>query len=292
MRSSAKLVDSRFYIIALALRSKADVPEDFDLPDDLADFSSAVFLPGLKAGWFERRLDPPRIVLLSKDCLAIVAHPTSSEAPNRIPLRNLQFIEYGHLLLVGWISFAAAKGTHVLPFNTRTNGPVEQFLTDLTNRLAQKVVDGGQNNDFASVGSELDIKFQNAELRALIRDERVLVRFFSPTRQTRSRAWGILPIQSHDPADYMAVTNRRLLWITERNRGCYDPYGSILRSAPLGNVVDLSVHHTGRNGGIVCRLGNGASWCIPLATDRVDDGMAFVDHARARIGSLILSRID
>ncbi len=53
---------------------------------------------------------------------------------------------------------------------------------------------------------------------ALDRDERVLNRFFNPAREKSHRVWGIFPAESHVPGDYLAVTNRRLLWITERNQ--------------------------------------------------------------------------
>jgi len=284
MRMRAQPADSRLYIITLPLQSRKEIPEDFELPNNV-EFSFGVFLPGEDGSWFETGPYPPRIVLASPNALTIVSHPASGEPIQVIPLREIQFIEYAHMLLVGWISFASAQGSPTLPFNTRTNGPVEDFLRELTNGYAP-AVDWPAPNDCAHFGSGLDLKFRNAEIGALIPYERVLVRFFNATRQTRSRAWGILPIQSHDPADYLGLTNRRLLWMTERNRTYYDPYGVVQRSAPIANLIEVSIHHTGRNCGVLCRFVNGGSWCIPLPSDQFDAGASFVDRTSAVIASI------
>lgn len=277
MRVRSEPVDSRLYIVALALHSRKDVPEDFDLSVDFRDFSFGVFLPGAEKSWFQRAPAPPRVVLASPNTVTIMAHPASGESMRAIPLREIQFIEYGHLLLVGWLSFASVQGTRTLLFNTRTNGPVEDFLGELTNKYAP-AIDALTPDDGVCFGHDLDLKFRNAQLAVLLPDERVLVRFFNATRQTRSRAWGILPLQSHDPADYLALTNRRLLWLTERNRAYYDPYGVIQRSTPLANLAELSIHHTGRKCGVECRFVNGGSWYVPLPNDQSDAVASFIER--------------
>ena len=203
-----------------------------------------------------------------------------------LPLREIQFTGYAHMLLVGWISFASAQSTRTLLFNTRTNGPVEQFVRELTNKHAP-AVDLQVASDRAHYGDELDPKFANAERGALMLDERIPLRFFNATRQTRSRAWGIVPIQSHAPADYLAITHRRLLWITERNRAYYDPYGVIQRSAPITNLIEVSTHHAGRNCGLLCRFVNGGPWRIPLPNDQFDKGASFVDRTAELIASIV-----
>jgi hypothetical protein len=284
VRPHAQPADSRLYIVALALHSTKEVPDDFELPGNI-DFSRGVFLPGAEAGWFETAAYPPRVVLASPDAITIISHPASGESMQIIPLREIQFTEYAHMLLVGWILIASAQGARTLLFNTRTSGPVEDFLRGLMNDYAP-AVDLPARHAGVQFGADVDLKFRNAERNALVPEERVLVRLFNATRQTRSRAWGILPIQSHDPADYLALTNRRLLWITERNRAYYDPYGIVQRSAPIANVAEVSIHHTGRNCGVLCRFVNGGSWCIPLPNDQFDAGASFAVHASAVTASI------
>jgi hypothetical protein len=277
-------VDSRSYIFALPIRSANDLPGDFNFPDDLGELSHGVFLPRAEPDWRGRRAYPPRVALLSEDSLVIVAHPASGEAVCSIPFRELQFVEYGHFLLIGWMAFVSSQGRRELPFNTRTCPPMEEFLSKLSKQCAPPLdlVDGSPCSSF---GGALDIKFQNAELAALDRDERVLIRFFNPTRETERRAWGLFPVDSHQPGDYLAITNRRLLWITERNRDRYARYGSIVKWAVLGNVADLLVEGAGRSCRLVCRFKSGASWDVPLPADQSDAAAAFASKAVSVIRS-------
>jgi len=143
-----------------------------------------------------------------------------------------------------------------------------------------------------SFGKALDIKFQDAERAALERGEQVLARFFSPSYEKKYRAWGLFPVDSREDGDYIAVTNRRLFWITERNQNCPEHDGSILRYAPLGNVVDVSVHHTGRNWGVICRLKSGTSWCVPLPAGQSGDAAAFADRALSVVNSFSFTATD
>jgi hypothetical protein len=271
-------VDSRSYIFALPIRSANDLPGDFNFPDDLGEFSHGVFLPRAEPDWRGRRAYPPRVALLSHDSLVVVAHPSSGEATYAILFRDLQFIEYGHFLLVGWIAFVSSEGRRELPFNTRTSPPIEEFLSLLSKECAP-VGDILGGSSCVSFGDALDIKFQNAEQAALDRDERVLTRFFNPTREKPRRGWGLFRVDSHEPGDYLAITNRRLLWITERNRDSYARYGSLVRWAAVRNVVDVSVDSSGQNCRIFCRFKSGASWDVRLPVDQSDAAAAFARQA-------------
>jgi hypothetical protein len=282
-------VDSTAYIFAFTIHSPNDLPADFDLPGNLHEFTYGVFLPRAEADWFGRIAYPPRVVLLSQTSLVIAAHPASGELSQIIPLRQLQFVEYGHCLLLGWISFASSNGVRELRFNTRTSRPVEGLLDQLSKQYAPCVNSRlADRADCLSFGEPLDIKFRNAEASALYSDERILTRLFHPVREIRHRSWGLFPVESHEPSDYLAVTNRRFLWITDRNRGAYERYGSILKSAPLDSVIHVSSDHSVGSYSVVCQFKDAASWCIPLPTDRSDGGAAFVERAR----SLLLSRAD
>jgi hypothetical protein len=150
----------------------------------------------------------------------------------------------------------------------------------------------GIGSPCASFGKALDIKFQHAEQAALERDEQVLARFFSPSYEKKYRAWGLFPAESREGGDYIAVTNFRLFWITERTQNCRESDGSILRYAPLGNVLDVAVHHTGRNWGVICRLKGGTSWCVPLPAEQSGDAAAFADRALSVLNSSSFAATD
>ena len=136
-----------------------------------------------------------------------------------------------------------------------------------------------------SFGKALDIKFQDAERAALERDEQILARFYSPSYEKQYGAWGLFSEESCEAGDYIAVTNLRLFWITKRSQDTPQLDGSTLRYAPLGNVVDVSVHHTGRNWGGICRIKGGTSWCVPLPAEQSGNAAAFATRALSVITS-------
>ena len=137
-----------------------------------------------------------------------------------------------------------------------------------------------------SFGKALDIKFQDAERAALERDEQILARFYSPSYEKQYGVWGLFSEESCEAGDYIAVTNLRLFWITRRSQKTPQLDGSTLRYAPLGNVVDVSVHHTGRNWGGICRIKGGTSWCVPLPGEQSGDAVAFAARALSVVDSL------
>jgi len=276
-------VDSRGCSFSFALRRARDLPEDFSLHADLREFSFGAFLPQLEAE-VGQPPHPPRAILLNKSSLVIASHAASGDPCQIIPLSDLEYVEYGHCLLQGWISLSVMGRVRSFPFNTRTSLPVEELLRELTITWTPANHDSRDSRD-ASFGQELDLKFHNAESAALYPDERVLARFFSQTCSAHVRAWGTLPSHCQGPGDYLAITQGRILWITDRNRGCYERYGSILRFAPLKNLTEVFVHYSGRNIGIICRLKGGNRWCIPLPVEAADNAFAFADQALSVIHS-------
>lgn len=270
--------DSRAYIFSFPIRREKDLPDDFCLPSGLREFSYGAFLPQALADSPEHPSCPAHLILLTRSSLVLAPHPTSGE-PNRIiPFRDLESVEYGHLLLLGWLFFVARSGVRRFPFNTRTSRPAEELLRKLVSLWAPSRNDSNPKH-CNSCGGEPDLKFRNAERAALLPEERVLVRFFSPTLPTTYRAWGVFPVHAHEPGDSLAVTNRRLLWITERHQGGYERYGVIQRFTPLLNVTALSIEHSGSTCSIVCRLNAGGSWSIPFRLQSADAARAFVEQA-------------
>jgi hypothetical protein len=66
--------------------------------------------------------------------------------------------------------------------------------------------------------------------------------------------------------DLLALTARRLLWITDRERGSYSRYGSIASYAPFDAVLGIDPT-SGRGGDILqVNLNNGSAWQLPIAS--------------------------
>jgi hypothetical protein len=278
-------MDSRAYVFSFALRRARDLPGDLRVDADLREISYGVFLPQFK-GKLGQAPHPPTAIVVTRSSLVVGSHIASGHPCRMLPLRDLEYVEYGHCLLQGWISISAMGSISSFPFNTRTSRPVEELLRILALAWTPVTLDLPDSRHVSS-GPELDLKFHNAEVAALCAGEGVLVRFFSPACSVESRTWAGSTSKCNEPGDYLAITERRLLWITERHRGSYERYGSILRFAPLKNVTDIFVHYSGRNSGIIFGLKGGTRWCIPLSAQDADRAVAFVHQALSMIRSAV-----
>jgi len=259
-------VDSRQYLFAYLIRSLDDVPADFPIPAGDGGFRLGLFLPRDEPDWFGRSSYPTRILLLSGGAIVILPHPKMREPVIRIPLGELLFVEAGHILLIGWLRFVAKDSEHKLPYNTRSGRPVEEFLRVLREEYLPERLDLSPCGPFG-FGEPLDLKFRNAEYFELDSGERVLFRFFSPATKKIRKHW-ILRWESRVPGDLVALTNRRVLWITDRAQERYEPYGTVTRSAPLGRLAQSSCQGKAENGALLVNFSSEASWCIPLPLER------------------------
>lgn len=62
----------------------------------------------------------------------------------------------------------------------------------------------------------------------------------------------------------MAVTPRRLLWITEQRGGRYERYGTVSRSAPWPAVAGVRCVPAGQGGELEVAFRSGDSWRVPF----------------------------
>jgi hypothetical protein len=266
-------VDSRQYIIAYAIRSLEDAPADFPIPAGDVGFRMGLFLPRDKPDWFGRSSYPARILLLSGGAIVILPHPKMGEPVIRISLQELLFVEAGHILLIGWLRFVEKDCEHKLPYNTRCQPSVEEFLRVLREEYLPGTPGMGPCGPFG-FGEPLDVKFRNAEHFELDASERVLFRFFSPTTKMTRRRW-MLRSKSRAPGDLVAVTDRRVLWITERVQERYELYGTVTRSAPFRALAQLTCQRTDGNCALSVKFASEASWRIPLPLERQAEAHRF-----------------
>lgn len=257
-------VDSRDYIVAFELSSTNDCPPDFELPSSLAGFDTGLFLPRGDRDWFGRSSYPPRVLLLKGGTLYIVSHPTTGEPPRQYAMEQISSVESGHMLLKGWLRFTGFGFDCTVRYNTRGFRSVFQFMHRFRDELL--------GAPLALVASTLpfeaglDIKFTNALALELDSGEAVLMRAFQPPREVVSRSW-LLPRHYWIAGDLLALTSRRLVWITDRERGSHWRYGSIVSCAPFDAVLSIGLT-SGRGADILqVNLNNGSAWQIPIALE-------------------------
>jgi hypothetical protein len=255
-------IDSRDYIVAFGLRSINDCPPDFDLPDSLAGFDTGLFLPRGDRDWFGRPLYPPRVLLLKSGTLHIVSHPGAAEPPFQCAMERISSVESGQMLLKGWLRFSGSGFDYTVRYNTRGFRAVFRFMRSFRDKLLRDALPDGTSS--VRLGAGLDIKFTNALARELDSGETIATQFFQPAKEVKSR-WWLDPRRRWMAGDLLALTGKRLLWITDRERGSYSRYGSVASYAPLGAVRTIDLASAG--GGRVLRIDPSPSppWVVPLA---------------------------
>jgi hypothetical protein len=258
------VIDSRQYIVAFELRSADDCPPDFGLPSSLSVFDTGIFLPRDDPDWFGRSSYPPRILLLKGGVLHLVSHPRAGAPPHRWDLERISSVESGHMLLKGWLRFTGPGFDCTVRYNTRGLPPVFRFMQRIRGQLLRGISGAGPWP--ATEPNSLDIKFTNALARELDSGETVVVQVFQPPREVRSGSW-LLSRRRPMAGDLLALTSRRLLWITDRERGYYSRFGSIASYAPLDAVASIGLT-SGRGGDVLqVDLNSGSAWQLPMASE-------------------------
>jgi hypothetical protein len=257
-------IDSRDYIVAFELHSAEDCPPDFELPSSLAGFDTGLFLPRGDRDWLGRPLYPPRVLLLAGGALRIVTHPSAGEAVRQCAMERIAWVESGHSLLKGWLRFAGSGFDYTVGYNTRGMRSVLRFMRRLRDRLLRGAEPRGDSGIHPGAG--LDIKFGNALARELDSGETVLTQIFQPLREVKSGSWR-LPRRRWIAGDLLALTGRRLLWITDRERGIHSRYGSIASYAPLEAVLGIGLTSERRAEILQVSLHDGSAWQFPIALE-------------------------
>ena len=266
-------VDSRDYIVAFLLYSPGDCPPDFELDPSLRDFEAGLFLPRDDPDWFGRSSYPPRILLLRNRELTILPRPGVAEGAWQCPLADLISVEAGHMLLRGWLRFAGSGFDRTIPYNTRGYRSVLRFMQ----RFREAWL-----GDAASVSlhkpeerpAELTMKFDGALAVELDPDESVRAHFYEQPREICSRRW-LFRRRTATPGDLLVLTDRRLVWITDRDRGFQARYGTVASSAPLNALMTVDASSASAGAALTIALACGIRWIMPLAPGRRADAERF-----------------
>ncbi len=273
-------IDSRDYIVAFELRSIEDCPADFELPPSVAGFDAGLFLPRGDRDWFGRPSYPPRILLLKGGALHIVSHPGAGEPPRRGAVAQIAAVESGHMLLKGWLRFTGSGFDQTIRYNTRGFRSVFQFMRRFRDELLRGALPLGPLP--LPFGDGLDMKFGNALALELDVGETVLMRAFQPSAELISRRW-LVPYHHWIAGDLLALTSRRLLWITDRESGSYSRYGSIASYAPYEGVQRIGLV-SGRGGQVIqVDLSSRSAWQIPVESERRCDWQRVVEDFAAAL---------
>lgn len=202
------------------------------------------------------------------------------------PLDRISSVESGHMRLRGWLRFCGQESAGSVRYNTRGLRAVNRFL----HRLCKALLNRAYLSPAPAMclGSELDIKFGNVLNGELLRGETALIQFFQPPELRKRRRW-LLPRWTHFAGDLLVVTDRRLLWITDCERGFYSAYGSIASYAPFHAVRNILFVDSGAAPLVEIQLAGGQRWQIPITREYVRNARDLVDLFHVRIAPTLES---
>jgi hypothetical protein len=231
--------------------------------------------PGLGAS------PPAQIVLLFASYLLLADSSCPHRTEYRIPLHSIAFIESGRLLFERWFALITTDATYRFPYSIRDEGCVDTFLYALRSRLmpiraSSRLVEG------MSCGADLELKFACAQSDELDPEERMLIRFFSPhIRTTQAHHW-FFRRKLYLPADYVGITNRRILWLTDRHNGQANVGGIIARYCAVARTTHVSVDCMESNWELRIGFAAASPWRISVPTEALHSLSNFVEVVRAQ----------
>jgi hypothetical protein len=223
---------------------------------------------------------PLQALLLFKSFIALVR---SGSFPHvrRIPLRSVEFIESGTLIAERWFSLVTSDSTFRFQYAIPDEACIQLFLYDLRHRLMTARVGLGLANGI-SCGGTLELKFACAEADELDPDESVLIRFFSPHVRTVKRHHWICHRDLWLPADYLGLTTRRLLWLSDRHEGQAATGGIVARYCPLDGSTRFKMESERGDWEIRVCFPYASTWRIPVAKGLMKSLCRFMEVLRAR----------
>lgn len=223
---------------------------------------------------------PVQALLLFKSFIALVR---SESFPNvrRIPLSTIEFIESGSLIGERWFSLVTSDSTYRFEYAIRDEACIQMFLYDLRRRLMTARVGLGLAQGI-SCGAMLELKFACAEADELDPDESLLIRFFSPHSRTVERHRWFWRRDLWLPADYLALTTRRLLWLSDRHKGQTATGGIVTRYCPLGASTKIKMESEMGDWEIRVCFPYANTWRIPVANGLMKSVCRFMEVFRAR----------
>lgn len=237
-------VSSTQYRFSYQIRSAKDFPADFHLPDQALAFETGIFLPQDHSPDPRKgNTHPARIFLLIGKNLKVFAHPTACEAAIHIDIHDLQVVELGRFLLLAWVKLSTSVTDHTLFFNSESGHIVDRLLKEIRRAWLPENTSTEFSLDVSqTAAAALTFKFQKRLNKELDIHETVRKIWFIPPEKISQRNHLFRKVLQI-PGDLLAITSRRVLWITDRERSgeTRELYGSIARYAPLSNVAGISL---------------------------------------------------
>lgn len=253
------------YEHAYLINTRDHVPTDFPVEADFERLICGLFLPPRHPGRLNKSAHSARIVLLFDDKVAVVPHPATESSPAEVRLDQILAVEHRRVFPDATITVRTPDNAQEWSYDLHAEGLVGEFLFQLRQILLTDEQTEGRTSR-ATFGEPLDHKFGCGESDNLDRSEPLIARFFSAPTTLIRKKW-LLKTKTTVPGEYLALTSRRALWLSDQIDDSYEPRGIMSRFAPLRQVADIDVRSQDGTCEIVLTLFGGIHWRLPIQAD-------------------------
>jgi hypothetical protein len=266
------------YRQAYLIGRQEHLPTDFPLAVDFEQVVSGMFVPARAYGRLIGPRSPACIVLLLPTMLLVSVHPREGGTRKIIPLHEILAIESRQVFPEGRITIRTANSVHEWPYDLHAEGYVTEFMYQLRQAVLSDE-ETQRSPDRSIFGEPLNHRFGCAESDSLDRGEPLIARFFSAPSITIRKRW-LFKIKLPVPGEYLAVTSRRVVWITNRVDGIHQATGIMSSYAPLRHFVGIGLHCQEKTCEMNLAFYGGICWRVPIQPDLHDEAKSFVKQAR------------
>lgn len=254
------------------------LPTDFPVEADFAKLVCGLFLPPRRQGRFAVAACPARILLLFPDMVAIIPYPATGSPRLNLRLNEIVVIEQRQLFPDASITMRASKAIHEWPYGVHEGGLVGEFLFQLrqlflANEPKERTAGRG------IFGEPLDHKFGCGESDYVDRSEALTARFFSAPSTLVQKRW-LFPTKVAVPGEYLALTSRRILWLSDQIEGVYQPAGMMAKYVPLRHISDIRFRRQENACEIRLEFSANIRWRVPIQTDFCDEAESFTKQTQ------------
>ena len=267
------------YRQAYLIGRQEHLPTDFPLAVDFEQVLSGMFVPARAYGRLRGLRSPACIVLLSQTMLLVIVNPREGGTRKIVPLHEILAIESRQVFPEGRITIRTANSVHEWPYDLHAEGYVTEFMYQLRQAVLSDGEAAQRSPDRSIFGEPLNHRFGCAESDNLDRGEPLMTRFFSAPSTTIRKRW-LFKIKLPVPGEYLAVTSRRVIWITDRVDGIYEPTGIMSSYTPLRHFVGIGLHCQEKTCEMNLVFYGGVRWRVPIQPDFHDEAKSFVKQAR------------
>ncbi len=266
------------YTHAYLIHRPDHLPSDFPVKADFAKLICGLFFPPRRRGRFAGASSPARVLLLLPDMMAVVSHPSTGLPRVDVRIDEIVVIEQRRLFLDASITIRSSGAIQEWQYDVREEGLVGEFLLQLRHLL---LTNQPAERKFGRCifGEPLDHKFGCGESDHVDRSEVLTARFFSaPSTMIRKR-W-LFPTNVPVAGEYLALTSRRILWLSDQIDGVYQASGMMSKYAPLRHISDIRFGGQGNTREINLEFFANIRWSVPIQPDFCNEAESFTKQTQ------------